>query len=57
MAQESEVTRGFGVLNLFFCEEAGKCDDISVDVLRSDGGAEVILRCCLENLGYEDFKV
>jgi hypothetical protein len=38
MAEEGEITGGFRVLDLFFCEEAGKCDDISVDVLRSDGG-------------------
>jgi len=37
MAQEGEVTRSFGVLGLLFREESGEGDNVSVDVLLTDG--------------------
>ncbi len=44
VAEEGEVTGGFGVFGLFFGQEAGEGDDIGVDLLLGHGCSNVTIR-------------
>lgn len=45
VAQEGEVTRGFGVLGLLLSEEAGESDNVGVDVLLADRRGTAVSVC------------